>query len=132
MELRRRNRRAIEVATSSMNDIMFFLMLFFLIVSTLVTPNALKLTLPKGGEHAPSMNPVAVTITPDLRYLVNGKEVSLDMLELSLQAKLAGKPEPSVVLYTDETVPVGNVVQVMNIANKMKIKMVLATSPEAQ
>ena len=130
MDLKRRNKRSIEVATSSMNDIMFFLMLFFLIVSTLATPNALKLKLPTSDSKETTMNPVSVTVTPDLRYLVNGKEVSFQELEPMIVSKLAGKTDPSVVLYTDEMVPVGNVVQVMNIANKLKVPMVIATSPE--
>ncbi len=132
MELKRRSRRSIEVATSSMNDIMFFLMLFFLIVSTLATPNALKLVLPQSDSKETTMNPVSVTITPDLIYLVNGKEVQFDQLEAAITEKLAGKTEPSVVLNTDQSVPVGNVVQVMNIANKLKIKMVIATTPEGK
>lgn len=78
------------------------------------------------------MNPVSVTITPDLIYLVNGKEVQFDQLEAAITEKLAGKTEPSVVLNTDQSVPVGNVVQVMNIANKLKIKMVIATTPEGK
>lgn len=132
MELKRRSRRSIEVATSSMNDIMFFLMLFFLIVSTLATPNALKLVLPQSDSKETTMNPVSVTITPDLIYLINGKEVQFDQLEAAITEKLAGKPEPSIVLNTDQSVPVGNVVQVMNIANKLKVKMVIATTPEGK
>ena len=132
MELKRRSRRSIEVATSSMNDIMFFLMLFFLIVSTLATPNALKLVLPQSDSKETTMNPVSVTITPDLMYLVNGKEVQFDQLEAAITEKLVGKPEPSIVLNTDQSVPVGNVVQVMNIANKLKVKMVIATTPEGK
>ena len=100
-----------------MTDLMFQLLLFMLISTTLINPNALKLMLPKSS------------ITKDLNYYVEMEPVSLDGLERALQAKMQGAEDPTVSLHCDKSVPVDEVVKVMNIAKNNKYKLILATSP---
>jgi biopolymer transport protein ExbD len=127
MNLRRKAFGA-EVFTSSFNDIMFFLMLFFLIMSTLISPGVIKLSLPSAkNNQTVRKTEVAVSVTKDLRYYVNQKEVSFDNLEVELVAIVKTLKDPIVVLRCDNTIPVQNLVNVLEIGNKLKIKMILAT-----
>jgi biopolymer transport protein ExbD len=132
MNLRKRNRRAsAEVHTSAMNDIMFFLLLFFLIASTVTNPNVIKLMLPKSASgQSISKKTITVSIKEDLTYYVEKKQVQESDLntELSAYKKLAS--ELTIVLHVDRTVAIQNVVSVMDIAQKLNIKLVLATEPK--
>jgi biopolymer transport protein ExbD len=129
MNLRKRHKRAsAEVHTSAMNDIMFFLLLFFLIASTVTNPNVIKLMLPKSSSgQSISKKTITVSIKQDLTYYVEKKEVKESDLnaELSAYKKLA--TELTIVLHVDRTVAIQNVVSVMDIAQKLNIKLVLAT-----
>ncbi len=117
-----------EVSTSSFSDIMFFLMLFFLIASTLISPSVVKLTLPNAKYHQTiRKTEIALSITKDLQYYINKKEVPFDQIENELIAVSKGKEEPVVVLRVDNTIPVQNLVNVLQIGNKLNIKMILAT-----
>ena len=129
MNLRRRHRVQPEVATSSMNDIMFFLMLFFLICSTLVNPNVIKLLLPKASNTKTTVNkqPLTVSVSEDLRFYINNKEVAYENLEQELAASIVGTTEPTAVLRVDKAVTVQELVALLDIGNKLKIKMILAT-----
>jgi biopolymer transport protein ExbD len=132
MNLRKRKRGvSAEVHTSAMNDIMFFLLLFFLIASTLTNPNVIKLLLPKSKSgKSISKKTINVTISKDLKYTVDKKEVSLASLPdaLSRYKKLA--PELTIVLSVDKTVAIQDVVEIMDISQKLNIKLVLATVPK--
>jgi biopolymer transport protein ExbD len=128
IELRKKKSFGVEVYTSSFNDIMFFLMLFFLIASTLISPSVVKLTLPNSKYHQTiRKTEIALSVTKDLQYFVNKKAVSFDQLENELIAVSQGKAEPIVVLRVDNTIPVQNLVDVLQIGNKLNIKMILAT-----
>jgi biopolymer transport protein ExbD len=128
MNIRRRNRLTSEVSTSSLNDIMFFLLLFFLITSTLVSPNVMKLLLPKADSgKAMSKQNITLSVSSDLQYYIENKPVAVEALEPTLLQALAGKPEPTVILKVDKTVQIQNLVDLLNIGNRNKIKMVLAT-----
>jgi biopolymer transport protein ExbD len=117
-----------EVSTSSFSDIMFFLMLFFLIASTLISPSVVKLTLPNAKYHQTiRKTEIALSITKDLQYYINKKEVPFDQIENELITVSKGKEEPVVVLRVDNTIPVQNLVNVLQIGNKLNIKMILAT-----
>jgi biopolymer transport protein ExbD len=117
-----------EVSTSSFSDIMFFLMLFFLIASTLISPSVVKLTLPNAKYHQTvRKTEIALSVTKDLQYYVNKKMVPFEQLENELLIASQGKSEPIVVLRVDNTIPVQNLVNVLQIGNKLKIKMILAT-----
>lgn len=112
---------------SSMTDIIFLLLIFFMLTSTLVHPNALKLILPQSKNQTSAKPQTSVSITADLRYYVETKRVSFDELEPALVAKLGQEPETYIALHVDETVPMREVVKVMNIAKKNKYKLILAT-----
>ncbi|HEY0895403.1 MAG TPA: biopolymer transporter ExbD [Sphingobacteriaceae bacterium] len=131
MNLRRRKRPEAEVHTSAMNDIMFFLMLFFLIASTVTNPNVVKLLLPRSDSgQSVSKKTITVSVTRDLEYFVDKRQVGVDQLMPTLQGYLQQAQELTIVLYVDRTIAVENVVNVMDIANRLKIKMVLATEPK--
>ena len=115
---------------SSMTDIVFLLLIFFLVTSTLINPNALKLTLPKSSNQLKERPYVTVSITKDLQFYVDGEKVPFAQVEAALAAKMAEKEEPTVSLHCDEGVPIGEVVKVMNIANNNKYRLILATQPE--
>jgi biopolymer transport protein ExbD len=128
MNLRKRTKITAEVATSSMNDIMFFLMLFFLIMSTLLNPNVVKLTLPN-SKHNQTLRQkeVTISVTKELGYFVNNAPVSFEMLEPMLSAELGKSKDLTVILRCDSGITVQNLVNVLEIGNKLKVKMVLAT-----
>ncbi len=132
MNLRKRHQRLkAEVHTSAMNDIMFFLLLFFLIASTITNPNVIKLLLPKSSSgQAVSKKTISVTISQDLKYTVNNKEVKVEDMQNTLMGFKKLATELTIVLSVDRTVAIQNVVQVMDIAQKLNIKLVLATEPK--
>jgi biopolymer transport protein ExbD len=128
MNLRKRKKITAEVATASMNDIMFFLMLFFLIMSTLLNPNVVKLTLPN-SKHNQTLRQkeVTISVTKELQYYVNNAPVAFEMLEPLLSSELSKSKDLTVILRCDSGITVQNLVNVLEIGNKLKVKMVLAT-----
>jgi len=129
MKLRQRRRASAEVHTSAMNDIMFFLLLFFLIASTVANP---KLMLPKSSSgKSISKKTIVVSITQDLKYYVDKKEVPVANLSETLTGYKKMSADLTIVLYVDKTVAIQDVVQIMDIAQKQDIKLVLATEPKA-
>jgi biopolymer transport protein ExbD len=128
MNLRKRTKITAEVATSSMNDIMFFLMLFFLIMSTLLKPNVVKLTLPN-SKHNQTLRQkeVTISVTKDLQFYVNNVPVAFDALEPMLTTELAKSKDLTVILRCDSGITVQDLVSLLEIGNKLKVKMVLAT-----
>ncbi len=132
MNLRKRHQRVkAEVHTSAMNDIMFFLLLFFLIASTVTNPNVIKLLLPKSSSgKAVSKKTISVTISQDLKYTVNNKPVKVEDMQNTLMGFKKLATELTIVLSVDRTVAIQNVVQIMDIAQKLNIKLVLATEPK--
>lgn len=132
MNLRRRKRANAEVHTSAMNDIMFFLMLFFLIASTITNPNVIKLLLPKSDSgQSVSKKTITVAITKELQYSVEKKPVLIENMQATIQTYLQQAKELTIVLYVDKSVAIEDVVKVLDIANRLKIKLVLATEPKA-
>ncbi len=133
MNLSRRHRLTSHVETGSMNDIMFFLMLFFLIVSTMVNPNVIKLLLPNAKSSKQVMKqPITVSVDAAGDYFVNKKPVPPAELETELAA-LIGKNQldtPTVVLRVDASQNVQKLVDILEIGNRLKIKMVMATQAQ--
>jgi biopolymer transport protein ExbD len=128
MKIKRRSHFAAEVSTSSLNDIMFFLLLFFLIISTITNPNVIKVLLPKSSaSQALSKQPIILTITENKEYFINKKPVSLNDLEKELVKSIKGLQEPTVVLHAASTLSIQDLVDVMQVGAHQKIKMVLAT-----
>jgi len=135
MKIERRKLRTAEVYTASLNDIMFFLMLFFLIVSTMIAPATMRVVLPssKTSTDAAVRNQVNLTVTSDLHYLVENEEVTFDQIEPALIGEIASKPETQetvVLLHADKTLALQNIVDLFDIANKLKVKMILFTQKE--
>lgn len=129
MNLRRRHKAASEVYSHSLNDIMFFLLLFFLIASTMATPSVLKLLLPNSKTGIQNVkHPVVISVTADLQYGVNDQIVTKDQLEGAVKAAVAGVTDPTALLKVDQSVPWQEVVFLLDIGNKNKIKMVAATN----
>ena len=131
MNLRRRHKIAPEVSTASMNDIMFFLMLFFLIASSVVNPNVIKLLLPKASSgQSVSKKTISVSITKDLQYYVEKQLVPSNQIKQVLRNYIQNTDELTVILYVDQTVQIQDIVDVMDVSNKLKVKLVLATDPK--
>jgi biopolymer transport protein ExbD len=132
MGLRKKTHREAEVSTDSLNDIMFFLLLFFLILSTMVSPNAMKVNLPSSKANKPIDNnkkPVHLAITKERKYFVNSKEVDFGNLETMLMENIGDKTEPVIVLHIDKDLVYQDFIDVMQIGDRLKCKMVCATAP---
>ena len=133
MNLSRRHRATSHVETGSMNDIMFFLMLFFLIVSTMVNPNVIKLLLPSAKSSKQVMKqPITVSVNAAGEYFVNKKPVNAASLEPELKALIAGAnlDQPTVVLRVDASLNVQKLVDILEMGNRLKIRMVMATQAQ--
>ena len=131
MAIRSKNRVSTNFNMSSMTDIVFLLLVFFIIASTLISPNALEVLLPKATSNpTPQPQTVNVSISEGLKYYVNKDEVAKEDIENYLLAQVEGKEEPGVILRAEKSVPIENVVVIMDIANRNKLKLVLATSPK--
>ncbi len=129
MNFRGRNKVTPEFNMSSMTDIVFLLLIFFMIASTLVTTNAIDILLPKASGKTENKKSVAVSIKKDLTYYIDQKRVGKSVLENELLAALSSQEKPTIVLRAEKSVPVENVVKVMDIANRNKIKVILAVKP---
>jgi biopolymer transport protein ExbD len=129
MNLRKRQKRGtVEVHTSALNDIMFFLLLFFLLASAVANPNVVKLFLPRSssGQSIPQKT-INVSITKDLEYYVEKKKVNASDLFQNIELYQKASPDLTIILYADRTIAIENVIELTDIANKLKIKLVLAT-----
>lgn len=130
MKIRRRHKEGAEVSTDSLNDIMFFLLIFFLILSTLVNPSVIKINLPSSKNNQQiETKPIALVVTKDLQYYLNNKPVDILSLESELGAAIAEMKDPTVILKVDNSLTVQDLVNVMQIGAKLKVKMVLGTKP---
>ncbi|WP_370391815.1 ExbD/TolR family protein [uncultured Winogradskyella sp.] len=130
MNIRGRNKVTPEFNMASMTDIVFLLLIFFMIASTLVTTNAIDIILPKASGKTENKKSVAVSIKKDLTYYIDQKRVGESVLENELITLLASKEKPTIVLRAEKSVPVENVVKVMDIANRNKFKVILAVQPK--
>jgi biopolymer transport protein ExbD len=128
MNIRRNKHFKPEVSTSSLNDIMFFLLLFFLIVSTLANPNVIKVLLPN-SKSAQNLNKqqINLTVTSDKKYYINQKEVPLTQLQTELQDQIKGIDNPTVILRFAKDLSVQDLVDVLEIGVRLNLKMVMAT-----
>ena len=128
MALKPRNRVLDNFAMSGMSDIVFLLLIFFMLTSTFITPSGLPVNLPSSKSSNIVMQRVSVTITSDLRYYINAQRVARNRLEYEMAKALEGK-EGVVVLHVDKSVPVEQLVNVAGIATSLKAKVSLATKP---
>lgn len=128
MSLRTRNKIQAGFSMSGMTDIVFLLLIFFMITSTLIAPNALKLLLPQSTHQAMSNPITTISITRNFEYYVETTQVDLSDLERVLHERLEGEDEPTISLHVDRSVPMEQVVNVMNIAKDNRYRLILATS----
>jgi biopolymer transport protein ExbD len=128
MNLRNRKKGNVTVNTDALNDIMFFLMLFFLLASAVVNPQVVKLLLPRSssGQQANNQKTITVSIDENLNYYVDKQGVSLENMEAKIQSLLQQDTDATIVLYVARGVSIENTMQVFDIANKLKLKVVLA------
>jgi biopolymer transport protein ExbD len=129
MNLRGRNKVSPEFSMSSMTDIVFLLLIFFMLNSQAVTPEALDLLLPKAKGKTSNKQNVAVSINKELEMFVNSEKINRGQLELELQRILRGEEDPTIILRAEESVPIQDAVTVMDIAKRNKYKIVLAVKP---
>ncbi|SHM90096.1 outer membrane transport energization protein ExbD [Chitinophaga jiangningensis] len=129
MNLRSRNRKHVEMDKSALNDILFILLLFFLIVSTLANPNVIKLALPKATSNTKAKQTVVVSINSNHEFFVGTNKVPFESLQQTLVPALSHESvDPTVVINAEKTVPIEDVVSVMEIARSVGAKVVLATA----
>jgi biopolymer transport protein ExbD len=129
MNIRGRHKITPEFNMSSMTDIVFLLLIFFMLASTLVTTNAIDILLPKASGKTENKKSVAVSIKKDLTYFIDQQQTTETQLESQLITKLKTDQSPTIVLRAEESVPIDHVVKVMDIANRNKFKIILAVKP---
>ena len=129
MAIKTRNKIAPEFSMASMTDIVFLLLLFFMISTTMISPNALKLLLPRSDGQVSDKPITTVSITKDLQFVLEKSPIAFEQLEAALRVRFDGVPEEERVisLHTDRTVPIEEAVRVMNIAKNNKYRLILAT-----
>ena len=135
MALKRRNKVNAAFSMSSMTDIVFLLLIFFMVTSTLVAPNALKLLLPQSNNQTSAKAITTISITKDMKYFINDdgavKRVVFQEIEPFLRNRFGvGNDDIFISLHADKSVPIDEVVKIMNIARRNKYKMILATASE--
>ncbi len=120
---------------SSMSDLVFLLLIFFMLTSTLVSPNAIKLLLPSSTSKTMAKQTITVYVNEQYQYFVNETPATLENLQMSMASALAGQSEATIVLRSDRTVPIQYIVNVIDAVNqlnemmKTKYKVILATKP---
>mgnify|MGYP000167991186 CR=1 FL=1 len=130
MRLRGRNKVTPEFNMSSMTDIVFLLLIFFMIASTLVSAEAIDLLLPKSTSKTTQTKNVSVSVDKNVNYYVDMKQVSKDQLEAEVLAKVGNVASPTITIRSDESVEMQHVVYIMDIANRNKIKSTLAVKAQ--
>jgi biopolymer transport protein ExbD len=130
MNIRGRNKVSPEFNMSSMTDIVFLLLIFFMLTSTMVTTNALDLVLPKAKGKTDSNKNISVSINKDLEFFIDKDKVQEAELEARLLALFTNKEDKALILRAEEGVPIEKAVNVLDIANRNQIKVVLAVRPK--
>ena len=128
MKLKGRNKISPEFSMSSMTDIVFLLLVFFMLTSN--APNALDLLLPKAKGKSTNTQNVSVTIDKNLRYFVNNEQINGEYIEIELKKALEGQEKPTIILRAEESVAIREAVNVMDIANRNNYKVILAVRPK--
>lgn len=128
MRLKGRNKVSPEFSMSSMTDIVFLLLVFFMLTSN--SPNALDLLLPKAKGKSTNTQNVSISIKKNLEIYIDSDLIREGQIEAKLKAKLAGQSEPTIMLRAEEGVPIEKVVNILDVANKNKYKIILAVRPQ--
>jgi biopolymer transport protein ExbD len=131
MSIKRKRRFHAEVATSSLSDIMFFLLLFFLIISTLANPNVIKMTLPKSKTNEKTNHQyISLSVTEDKKFYIDKQPVAFEDLEATLMSKISTQKDQTVIVRIPFNLQVQDLVDVLQIGVKNNLKFVIATSPK--
>ncbi|WP_194850097.1 ExbD/TolR family protein [Nonlabens antarcticus] len=130
MNLRGRNKVSPEFSMSSMTDIVFLLLVFFLLTSPSITPEALDLILPQASGKTSNVQNASVSITKEGAFYVNANEVAVEDMEEALKLLMKDKEDPTIILRADGETAMNSAVKVMDIANRNKFKLILAVKPE--
>jgi biopolymer transport protein ExbD len=129
--IKRNKRFHAEVATSSLSDIMFFLLLFFLIISTLANPNVIKMTLPKSKTNEKTNKQfISLSVTEDKKFYLDKQPVSFEELEMQLMSKIGTAKDQTVIVRIPFNLQVQDLVDILQIGVKNNLKFVIATSPK--
>lgn len=132
MALKSRNRIEVSYSVAGMTDIIFLLLLFFMLTSTMVAPNAIKLLLPQSNSQTPARPITTVSISKDITFYIERTPVDFSQVESVLRQKIGSNPDPVVAIHADRSVPIEYIVDVMNIAKRNNYRVILATSPETR
>ena len=132
MAIRSRNKIEVGYSIAGMTDIVFLLLIFFVLTSTLISPNALNVQLPRSNSQVAAKPLVTVSITKDIEFYVGKTPVQVSQLEPMLVDRLQYRPDPTLAIHIDRTVPVEYLVIVMNIAKSHDYRVIMATSPETR
>ncbi|TRX35488.1 biopolymer transporter ExbD [Flavobacterium sp. ZT3R18] len=131
MSIKRKRRFHAEVATSSLSDIMFFLLLFFLIISTLANPNVIKMTLPKSkANEKTNKQYISLSVTEEKKFYIDKELVAYEELEATLMSKINTQKDQTVIVRIPFNLQVQDLVDVLQIGVKNNLKFVIATSPK--
>ncbi|MBN2480899.1 MAG: biopolymer transporter ExbD [Bacteroidales bacterium] len=130
MAIKSRNKIEVGYSIAGMTDIVFLLLIFFVLTSTLIAPNALKVQLPQSNSQVAAKPLTTVSITRDIQFYVEKTQVDPSQLETMLISRLRYREDPTLAIHIDRNVPVEHLVFVLNIANRNNFKVIMATSPE--
>lgn len=133
MGLRKQSKVKTEFSMASMTDLIFLLLIFFVITSTMVNPNAIKLTLPKGITQVPAQLPLEIAIDADKRVYIQNKETTYENFQKDLETAIAVRnddKEITLSLSADKSVPMENLVKVLTVAQEMRLKLIIRTGKE--
>lgn len=128
MQFKKRNKVSAEFSMASMTDLVFLLLIFFMLSAN--TPNALDMLLPKAKGKSTNKQNVAISIKKDLTYYIDATPIAFENIENALVNKLANEESPTIILRVEETVPIEYAVSIMDIANKHKFKIILGVRPQ--
>jgi exbD/tolR family biopolymer transport protein len=128
MNIKGRNKISPEFSMSSMTDIVFLLLVFFMLTAN--SPNALDLLLPKARGKSTNTQNVSVSINKDLNFFIDKRQIDPNNLEAELKTALNGVENPTIILRVEQSVPIENAVSVMDIANQNQYKLILAVRPK--
>jgi len=129
MPITSRNKISVNFNSIGMTDVVFNLLIFFMLTSTLVHPTAVKLLLPKGSEQTSAKPQTTISITADLQYYVETQHVALEELEGVLRQRLGDDPDMYISLHADKSIPFENVVNVFDIVQRNNYRLIIATTP---
>jgi biopolymer transport protein ExbD len=130
MNFRRKSKVSTEFSLASMSDMIFLLLIFFLITSTMVSPNGVKVVLPKLSNKKPQKESVTISITPDAKFFLNKNQTTVELLPSQLQTELSGVENPTVSIAADKSVPYEEVMKVIKVATELKYGILLKTERE--